>query len=156
MAIYDRAAEEEHQAKEEAPRTTAAESETSAVRRVSMTRVTAICTVCVRVSDSSGLRTNDGSRSFLCERACAVADCAENSTAQMCVGGWVGALGDWRWSSLFLKSRIRRAGRSKERNRDIILWFTQTKYEPQMLMTTVVKGKHFNLKQTGDAFKAIT
>lgn len=87
MAIYDRAAEEEHQAKEEAPRTTAAESETSAVRRVSMTRVTAICTVCVRVSDLSGLRTNDGPRSFLRERACAVADCAGSSTAQMCVGG---------------------------------------------------------------------
>lgn len=87
MAIYDRTAEEEHQAKEEAPRTTAAESETSAVRRVSMTRVTAICTVCVRVSDLSGLRTNDGPRSFLRERACAVADCAGSGTAQMCVGG---------------------------------------------------------------------
>lgn len=41
-----------------------------------------------RMSDLSGLRTlKDGSRSFLCERACAVADCAESSVAQMCVGG---------------------------------------------------------------------
>lgn len=110
-------------------------------------------------ADLSGLRRNDGPRSFLCERACAVADCAGSSTAQMCVGGWVGALGDRRCSSLSLKSRIRPAGRSKERNRDIILWFTQTSLQNMShtcCWPPVVKGKDFNLKQTGDAFKGIT
>lgn len=52
---------------------------------------------------------------FLCENACAVWVCAECSMAQMCVGGWVGALGDGRCSSLFLIKRIRLPGQMMQK-----------------------------------------
>lgn len=80
---------------------------------------------------------------FLCENACAAWVCAECSMAQMCVGGWVGAQGDRRCSSLFLIKRIRLPGQTKRKLRCSFVSWTALLQQRQALYCKI-SGMHNN------------